>query len=152
MLTPFKTGVGNMKGFIAIGVLVVVAASSGSASAHPTDEPHNDLEVIVHPKPVFPALAEFLHFPGFCEVSLEVSNYTEHKVVDTRCSNYVFCVAAESAVALGQYRVIDVPGTDYPKGVATAVFPFEYRFEDTPEDVLQANRENLESCNGDLVS
>ena len=152
MLTLFETGGGNLKGFIAIGVLVVATGLAGSARAHSSEEPHNDLEVIVHPKPVFPALAEFLHFPGFCEVSLEVSNYTEHKVMDTRCSNYVFCVATEAAVAIGRYRVIDVPGIEYPKGVATAVFPFEYKFEDTPEDVLQANRENLESCNGDLVS
>lgn len=110
--------------------LIAIAAfvSLGSFVAHA--HPHNSIEVISPPTPIFP---DDTVAPGRCEVRFEVSDYTKIKVTSAECSDYIYCKPARIAVEGVDLRVIDNDGEEGIGIVKNALYPIDFIFDPPSE-------------------
>lgn len=115
------------------------------ASAHP----HNSLEIIEPPAPVFPQTP----FPGRCDVSFDVEDWTRIMVKTVECSAPIFCASARDAVESSKLRVVDNKGEEGPGIVRNAVYPLTYLLGNSSESQIKwIESRRLFPCTADLVS
>lgn len=106
---------------LCFGAFSVILITPQPAGAHP----HNSVDIIVPPSPVFPDGAAV---PGRCDVRFNISNHTQINVESAECSDYIFCKPSRVAVEAASLIVVDNDGEEGVGNAANVVYPLEFTF------------------------
>ena len=102
---------------------------SWGAYAHP----HNSVDIITPPAPVFP---ENTVVPGRCEVRFDISEYTKIKIRSAECSDLIYCKPSKDAVQKVELRVVDNNGEEGPGNARNQLYPFRFPFGEPSQGQL----------------
>lgn len=102
---------------------------SGMASAHP----HNSVDIIAPPAPVFP---DNTVAPGRCEVRFDISQYTRINIRRAECSDLVFCKPAKDAVEAAKLKVVDNNGEEGAGNARNVLYPLRFTFGEPSQGQL----------------
>ena len=99
----------------------VLLLGSGMAYAHP----HNSVDIIAPPAPVFP---DNTVAPGRCEVRFDISEYTTINIRRAECSDLIFCKPAKDAVEAAKLKVVDNNGEEGAGNARNVLYPLRFTF------------------------
>ena len=103
--------------------------ASGAAQAHP----HNTVDIIAPPAPVFP---EDTVVPGRCEVRFDISEYTKIDIRSAECSDLIYCKPSKDAVQKVELRVVDNNGEEGPGNARNQLYPLRFSFGEPSQGQL----------------
>lgn len=83
-----------------------------------------DAQVVTPPQGKYPALAEWLHIEGHCDVWFSVDERGHPFAVEPRCTHKIFCFDAKRAVSASKFAPKLVDGV--PQVRFRAIYPMTY--------------------------
>lgn len=128
----------------------LIFATSAMITPMATAHPHNTVDILQPPAPVFPNETVA---PGRCDVRFEVTNYTQISVTAADCTDYIFCRPARIAVEAASLRVVDNNGEEGPGAALNLVYPIEFTFGvPSPGQLAWIKAQPLFACDQSMMS
>lgn len=122
-----------------ISILLTAALLALAPASAQDNEVSNEVRVVTHPHPIYPAVAALSGMEGRCLTKFRLLDYGETLIVDgVICSAPIFCLPSRNALQGAEFQVIDVEGTLAPGARDAIFYPFRFAQGDDMRDIPDA--------------
>lgn len=119
-----------------ISIFLTAALLALAPASAQDNEVSNEVRVVTHPHPIYPAVAALSGMEGRCLTKFRLLDYGETLIVDgVICSAPIFCLPSRNALQGAEFQVIDVEGTLTPGARDAIFYPFRFAQGDDMRDI-----------------